>query len=271
MYKEMNKKTIIGLFELSNNYTMAELKASYKKLIIKYHPDKTQRIADTPMFQMLTECYKTLVNDLQVRTSDKQFGELKKEFEFKKEKEVKAPKKTSQQASGFNPKVFNEMFEQHKLPDARETGYGDWIDNPKSYEEKSKHAVTIYREPKPFLSNADDMACYEFGVSKIKDHSAENNGSLQFSDYRLAHTTDKIIDFDKVKPRKVYKNVSDLEADRGKVSHTMSPREVREHAILAQKKATREANKIEIQKRHDRSIETQSEKINNRLEFIAMR
>jgi curved DNA-binding protein CbpA len=266
----MNKKTIIGLFELPNNYSMAELKSAYKKLIIKYHPDKTQRIADTPMFQMLTECYKTLANDFKVRTSDKQFVELKKEFEFKKENELKLPKRNVQ-SSGFNPTVFNEMFEVHKLPDVRETGYGDWIDNPKSYEEKSKHAVTVFREPKPFLSNADDMACYEFGVKHVKDHSAENNGALQYSDYRLAHTTDKIIDFDKVKPRKIYKNVSDLEADRGKVSHVMSPREVREHTLSTNKKAAREASKIEIQKRYDRSIETQSEKINNRLEFIAMR
>jgi len=259
---------MLALFELPPNFTIEQLKASYKRLVLKYHPDRSMKVSDTPIFQMLTDCYRVLIDDLNARVSQREFYELRAHFKAtNQQNQPTKPTPPSKLGSKFDAKLFNKLFEEHKIKDVHEEGYEDWSKSAASFKEKSKHAVVIYKEPQPIVSNADDIGCYEYGVKRVTDHSAQNQGHLQYMDYRLAHTTEKIIDTNRVKARKEYRSVQELEQDRSKISHTMTPSELAElmrHKAMLEKK---EAERINRQKQYDDLIAKQFMRINNTLTF----
>lgn len=284
---KIEKKQMLALFELPPNFSLDQLKGAYKRLVLKYHPDKTKCISDTPMFQMLTSCYKTLSEDLNTRLSQREFNELKASFRAQptqptqpaashspkqqtSQKQPQTPTRAPSQNKRFDTKVFNKLFDDNKMKDPAgyDDGYGDWINNPKSFNERSKHSVVVYKEPQAFMSSADDLGFYEFGINKVKDHTAQN---LQYMDYRLAHTTDKIIDTSKVKPRKEYRNIEELEVDRANVSHTMTEAELHEYAKRQKSKELKELERQNRQKLYDSLTMDHFNRINNTLSFDSLR
>lgn len=265
MSATLDYKSMLALFELRPNYTDDELKRSYKNLVRKYHPDKTQRICDSPMFAMLTTCYKALSEELKARVSQREFHELRASFKGS----TSAQPAASQPGRKFDSKVFNKLFDENKLKDIHEDGYEQWINDPKSFKERSKHAVVVYKEPQAFVSA--DMSFYEFGVDKVRDHSAINQGPLEYTDYRLAHTTDKIIDLEKVKPRREYKNIQELERDRGTVRHHMTDAELREYNRRQHIEQQREKERQLRQQKYDSMIANQFQRISNTLMFDSLR
>ena len=48
------------ILNLKPNATKNEIKKSYHKLAIKYHPDKTNDISDSEIFQQISEAYSIL-------------------------------------------------------------------------------------------------------------------------------------------------------------------------------------------------------------------
>lgn len=241
MSASIDKKKLMALFELPPNYTLEQLKASYRRLIIKYHPDKTKKVSDTPMFQMLTDCYRVLADN--VKTTQKEHYQLKTNY---KSSQPSTP--LPQQPKTFNINMFNKLFDESKISDVHEDGYGDWAKSDKSFKERSKHALMVSEEPKPLISNADDIGYYEFGVKRVTDFSSQNR---QLTDYRLAHTTDKIIELNNVKARRVYTSVQDLEQDRANISYNMTPDELAMYMQLKARQQKKEAAKVELQKRRD--------------------
>lgn len=269
----LDKKSILALFELPHNYNAVQLKNAYKKLVLKYHPDKTM-LTEAPMFQMLSNCYKTLSEDLKTRMSQREFHDLKADFHANRQdpqptQNVKPTSTSAQNSRKFDSKVFNKLFDQHKIKDVHEDGYSDWMRNPESFKEKSKHAVVVYKEPQPLVAN--DIAYYDLGVDKVKDHSAHDGTPLQYSDYRLAHTTEKIIDTDVVKPRKEYRNFQELQVDRSKVQHVMTQSELEEYMQRKHEMEAQELARRQRQEKYDEQISSQYQKINNTLMFQALK
>jgi hypothetical protein len=73
-------------------------------------------------------------------------------------------------------------------------------------------------------------------------------------DYRVAHTTGKIIDESLVKARKVYRSVDELQKDRDRISFVMPERERSKHeqAVVAEKE--REEQRRRIQEAKDKQM-----------------
>lgn len=243
----VSKGEMVRMFGLSANYTIDELKRAYKALVIKHHPDKTMDVQSTPTFQLITTCFKTLFKDLQMRKEQKEYTELKSTFENEKAKfnfidpmqtdrhdKASRPRRRvdvdvrSNNNNKFDIKLFNELFSKVRVKDANDDGYGAWQKDNKSLNERNENTLVKYVEPKPIVSTLGKTQYAELGVGKVRDFSAPHvMGGFVFSDLRVAHTTDKLVDEDKVTKRKEYKNVQQLEIDRASMPTQMSEDELR--------------------------------------------
>ena len=56
---EKNNIDSLKMFALNTNYTLEELKNAYKKMAMKFHPDKPT--GNTEQFQLITKCYMSLL------------------------------------------------------------------------------------------------------------------------------------------------------------------------------------------------------------------
>lgn len=235
------------ILNLKKNFTREELREAYKKLAFQVHPD---RGGTDYMFKLVTYCYKLLCKEYNLRTSDKQYSELKSSFKAAAAATA-APEIPRNER--FNIDKFNKIFEDNKLESLQDSGYGDFLkettsqDEPtkvfdvdkkitsetfnKKFEEltttnKSNKFITKYKEPEA-LETSKKMNFTILGQDTMDDFSGENMSrkNLNFMDLKLAHTTSRIVDPQKVKPRKHYKSIDEFEADRSAISHQMSEKD----------------------------------------------
>lgn len=285
------------ILELKENFTLDELKTSYKRIAIQVHPDKG---GSEYMFNLVTECFKHLMKEYKRRTSDKQFGDLKHAFEkfntrdnFERSTRA-AVSETSAGAKGeswkgpdrFDLEKFNKLFAENKREDVHDSGYADWYTKEtksavpefkgasqeafnRHFEKHVKVAndnrnIIKYREPEALPSGK--IQCTELGTSSIDDFSGENMSlkRLNFSDLKLAHTTSRIIDPRSVN-RKEYQNIDDLKRDRGSVSYQMSEHEMKEYMLRKRHEEEAEKRRLAHLRARDEDAEKHYNKMHNLL------
>lgn len=162
---ESNKVDALRLFGLGPNYTLEELKHSYKRLAIETHPDRPG--GNTEKFQTVTKCYMSLLEKIKGNT-EKTFSDLKKHSQDYMKAHPNSPVPDLYKTSGFkgaeqdtnikliagetidltsknfNIKLFNKVYEANKLWDPNDDGYDDWFRN--------KNVDDIIKAP-PVFSN----------------------------------------------------------------------------------------------------------------------
>lgn len=164
---------------------------------------------------------------------------------------------------------FNETFEEHRLDDDETArGYADMMEkssvkrediavsrtingkyNRRKFNEHFEKEtapgedseVIVYREPEPMVS-ARTMQFTELGNSDTQDFSGgaeEARRGLQYTDYKVAHSTTRLVDPRAVAERRQFKSVEEYEAYRAKKTH----RQLTEQELewMASKKAEEEA------------------------------
>lgn len=157
---ENNKVDALRIFGLGPNYTLNELKHSYKRLAIETHPDRPG--GSTERFQTVTKCYMSLLEKLNgSQTQNNNFFDLKtgsraymkgqpatgaatntatntydlyRTTGFKgADQDTNIKRITGETidltSKNFNIKLFNKVYEANKLWDPNDDGYDDWFRN----------------------------------------------------------------------------------------------------------------------------------------------
>lgn len=163
--------------------------------------------------------------------------------------------------SRFDQDKFNKFFLDNKLADERiEYGYQNWMkmhkvkDVPKftgsfnsngfnqhfdKYAKtESNHKQLIkYQEPEAMVTSKR-LGFTELGQEEIDDYSGENKSikNLNFMDYRIAHTTSRIVD-PRMASRQDFKSIQELEMSRENISYQMTEEE---YALYLKKKRIEE-------------------------------
>lgn len=264
------------VLELPKNFSLQQLRENYKRIALQVHPDKG---GSEYLFKAVTMCYHTLKKEHALRKADAPFYELRAQATSK-------PSPIMRRGEKFNADRFNKMFDEHKIEDEASTaGYASWMaksdaqredidiknnvgkfsidrfnktfDSVPVSKEQSK-VLTRYKEPMP----AKQVVAAELGVQKVDDYSGNDaNGKLVFTDYKVAHTTTRLVDPSSFRTRKEYKSVEDLEAARERIRYTMSQKEQAAYERARIDSEEKEKARVEALRHRDEFIERQYQKL----------
>lgn len=233
---------------LQPSFTLDELKARYKKVVLMHHPDKDPTAATSQTFHIITSCYKVLLAELAARKQDRPF------YELRQQTATPLPRVhvSMDTPSKFDIDRFNQVFDETRVDDVYSSvGYKDWL-SKQSIEDEKDRSLIKYREPSSLTDAA--VTCFELGKTRVSDWSGENSSKrgLHFMDCRTAYTTRKLVDDSVVAQRKDYKTVTELEADRSNLSYQMSPSDVRYQNKLELKREKAERSRLAALEAQDR-------------------
>lgn len=277
--KQLNNDNVnaLRLFQLDKNFTMDDLKRSYKKVALRTHPDRPG--GNKEKFQIVTKCYFALIEDLKKREEDKTFDRLRDDSRNYYQERTKLSKKYKENKNGllnpkeknFNSKLFNKIFDDNKLYDPNDEGYDDWFKNetddtalPKVFsnkfnidvfnntfngykDENASTEIIEYKDPQAMVSS-NTMAHTDIDTQRKGDYSKapEASNQLGYSDLKSAYTkTNNLINPNNVKIKQ-YRNVDEYEHERSNISFQMTPEQLQQQAL--QEKQEEEAER-ERQKR----------------------
>jgi len=252
------------------------LKAAYKKAVIRAHPDKG---GSKEAFDAVTRAYAYLIDILQLvkgrqgRTNDavptldtvqSQRSSASSEWQMPAEPVKLNPK-------NLNMTVFNQLFEQTRVPDPDEDGYGDWLKDASEKgtsnnkrkgakkfsedfnrevfnqmfedEQNTETGITRFHQPQELLMAPSYGV--ELGRGKPDDYTAAPNSDLQFTDLRAAYTKENTVSNQVQGVRIEQRDFHNYKAQREKGPSNYSQNELDSLAAYeAQQKAKEEARRL---------------------------
>jgi curved DNA-binding protein CbpA len=310
---EKSNVDALRLFNIQANYSLDDLKAAYKKLAMKTHPDKPS--GNVEQFQLVTKCYLSLLEKYKARESDRPFNELKQASSVYLEDQSKSRMMNKQfhgknTASGgahvdkdkFDLKLFNKIYEQNKLWDSNDDGYGGWFSSEtaeeapaelfgnkfnlnvfnstfEDYKERltaQSGAIQEYHEPRELVSCATGFTDLDQDARRVEDFSKPSSitptgktsgkgGDLAYTDLKTAYTSrGAFIDPNKVE-YKTYKSVDELKKDRGNVRYDMNQEELHTYQMKQQYSEEEESRRQALIRDRDNQISTTYSKTHERM------
>ena len=252
------------MLNLPARFTADQLKAHYKALARQLHPDKRARHITldqaTATFQVLTHAYEMLRDAAAAAAADRQHDELRAasraaaKTQQQQVPTMRPPAPSSAASSSatggggavlmggrFSLSRFNQEFSKHRVTDPElDGGYGDWMRKavPEAHQlerETQARQLIKYEEPEPAVLGARRATGYtELGVTQVSDYSraeaATGRRGVQYTDYRVAHTTSKLVDEALAADRPEYKSIDHIKKARAKLSYDMSPDDAQREA-----------------------------------------
>lgn len=248
------------VLQLPRNFSLDQLKSQYKKMALSLHPDKNSFETNSE-FNMLTFCYKHLLQEYKDRHSafHHEIKNQSKDFIQTQESDFGGQ---STRKPKFNIENFNRHFDSNRIRDVNDAGYEKWMKQNDPDVKPScvkENFIVHYKEPESAYCSKLDYA--ELGQGKISDFTGTNDTlkKLNYMDYRVAHTIEKIIDPDKVQLRREYKDINDLENDRQVV--TMDEQSYQQHLQQQLDAQVQENLRLERLRKRDNIIAAHSEKM----------
>jgi hypothetical protein len=208
------EKNALRALRLPNEYTLAMLKNNFKRLALIHHPDKG---GEPREFEYISDCYKHLFKRLHNHSPS--FEDMRKHAQGRPAEREQAPI----DKADFHTR-FNTFYEKHHLPDENIVrGYDEFIsEHEVKVNGAQKFKISKYRPPSPqHLSGKLNFV--ELGT-ETHDFSGKNDNrhKLFYTDYREAHTTDKLVEQKYALPRQEWKTMEELQTSREKESFELS-------------------------------------------------
>jgi curved DNA-binding protein CbpA len=212
-------QSCLEVLELEEEVALTEeaLKRAYKRAALKAHPDKG---GSEKEFEAITRAHAYLGEILlRVKGGRTKEGKVEAPDRLRDTREGASKEWELVEPVRLNPKkldmnLFNQMFEQTRIPDPEEDGYGDWLKGAdsqnsspnfggkfnrdvfnKAFDDEARakqgsNAVTV-RQPEA-LTLAPNSGV-ELGRGGGGGFTAAANANLKFTDLRNAYTSDNMI------------------------------------------------------------------------------
>lgn len=254
------------------------LKSAYKKAAIRAHPDKG---GTKDAFDAVTRAYAYLLDILKLiqgrQTNVASGGGTTPGLETVREQRSCASQEWQMPAEPvkLNPNnldlnKFNQMFEQTRVPDPDEDGYGDWLKGTDSGNGKIKDAkkfsesfnrevfnrmfeddaktsretaIQSWQQPQE-LTLAVGMGV-ELGRDRPADYTAAPNSKHQFTDLRAAYTSENTVSNQIQGVRVDNRDFNSYKAQRERAPDAYNQSELAQlQAYEAQKKSQEDARRV---------------------------
>jgi hypothetical protein len=185
----------LRLLGLNTNYTIEELKSAYKRMAMETHPDRPG--GNTEKFQLITQCYMSLLERLKGQTPAKSAMDLRADARAAttngsssgasdgqsndpvgkgaaRRKSQVPPKFINPDGQGFNVKLFNKLYEENKIWDPNDDGYEDWL---------RKGDVDEIRKAPPVFSKSFNIGVFNSTFEDWKQQANQGGVSGQIQKY----------------------------------------------------------------------------------------
>ena len=268
------KKTQVDpykVFGLSKNYDENSLKKKYIELAMKYHPDKNPDV-DPKKFKVISASYKALLTKLKDSETGREHNELKKDHTQYSENQTGDNLKNVNFKKGFSSELFNKIYDENRISDVYDKGYGDWINenqvddsDPENifkdgFNEDKFHNEFSKKKKKNIEKNSDSIVKYDqpivdisfkgkdsivtLGKGEVKDFSGESGGLL-YRDYKDAYTNSCLIDIDSVDISERAASIKETDRRRKHISYELSEEDMKKEALKKYKEEQHEKERIE--------------------------
>ena len=255
------------------------LKSAYKKAAIRAHPDKG---GTKDAFDAVTRAYAYLLDILKLiqgrQTNVAATGganvpglDTVREQRQGASQEWQMPAEPVKlNPNNLDLNKFNQMFEQTRVPDPDEDGYGDWLKGSDSgngkiknakkfsesfnrevfnrmFEDESKTsretAIQTWQQPQEMILSVGMGV--ELGRDRPSDYTAAPNSKQQFTDLRAAYTSENTVSNQIQGVRVDNRDFNSYKAQRERAPDAYNQSELAQlQAYEAQKKAQEDARRI---------------------------
>lgn len=258
---------VLGLTE-DMSLTMETLKTAYKKAAVKAHPDKAG--GSEQKFEAITRAYAYLAEILKRiqggRTEAMAPTELNplKDGRHQEAEQWKHVEPVRLDPKNLNLNMFNQMFDQTKLPDPDSDGYGDWLKSQdggsgssssadkfsgkfnrdvfnnafeadaRASQQQAKQSQIQLVHPRTMALTLAPTAGVELGREKTADFTAPANAQMKYTDLRAAYTTENTFSGQVSNVQVENRDIKHYRAERDKGPAPMSAEEA---SLLEQQEA----------------------------------
>ena len=251
---------VLGLTE-DMSLTLETLKVAYKKAAVRAHPDKAG--GSEEKFQAITKAYAYLAEILKRITGGRTEAMAPQAVDPLKDSRAQDADKWKQvepvrlDPKNLNLNTFNQMYEQTRLPDPDDEGYGDWLKDQaaggaqgpafsgKFNRDVFNSMFQAQQQAKPQqqiqLVHPQSMALtlaptsgMELGRDKSADYTAPANAAMHYTDLRAAYTTENTFSGQVANVQVENRNMESYKAQREKGP---APMDERESALIAAQEA----------------------------------
>jgi curved DNA-binding protein CbpA len=262
--------------------TEESLKLAYKKAAVKAHPDK--RGGSEEKFEIVTRAYAYL-SEILTRVN----GGRKKESKVEAPAALQETRTNESQAwkqaepVRLNPQkldmnAFNTMYEQTRIPDPDDDGYGDWLKNevdaPKGpafsgkfnrdvfnkmfesaqQQQEQKQQQQLMKAPQAMTLTP--MSGVELGRTAADTYTAPANANLKYTDLKQAYTTENVLTNQVSNVRVDVRDIKEYRATRERAPDPLNNEELANLARAEEEAAKREKNR-QIRAAQDDSVAEQ--------------
>jgi curved DNA-binding protein CbpA len=251
------------------------LKKAYKKSTLKNHPDKG---GSEKEFEKVTRAYAYLgeilrrINGGRATEGKVEAPNVLQDARSKDYQTVKHVEPIKLNPKNLDMNAFNQMFEQTRIPDPEEDGYGDWLKDEKDsnsskakafsgkfnrevfnqmFEEEAKTSISekqiIHHQPQSMIM-APTLGV-ELGRDRPETFTAPYSADLNYTDLKQAYTTDNTFSKQVANVRVENRNYESYKNDYGKAPPPLSSEEMQRiqqgEQLMAQREQLRQRRAAE--------------------------
>lgn len=132
----------LSIFSLQRNYTEEQLMKSYKKLSLKYHPD---RGGSSEMFSFIKSEKDFLLTNLQSMKSHKNDIDLIHNFKNNRKNHINNENNNEFHSKTMSQDKFNELFEKSRVETPYDIGYDQWMKSVNNVDRETEFNENINR------------------------------------------------------------------------------------------------------------------------------
>uniref|UniRef100_A0A6C0C4H6 J domain-containing protein n=1 Tax=viral metagenome TaxID=1070528 RepID=A0A6C0C4H6_9ZZZZ len=284
--EKLNPYKILGI---SKQFDEKSLKKAYLKKALVTHPDRGGSALE---FQQVSIAYTLLLKKLNDMNNNHQHNDLRNNSRDFSQNQSQNNLRNKNMSDNFDINMFNKIYEDNKLDDVYDRGYGDWmkkddrsIEQPKMFnksfnkdlfnhefdkykvqqQKKMGSQVIKYDEPQVDISMRGKDSLMVLGQNNVADFSGTSEGGLNFRDYKDAFTNSCLIDTGSMNISNRSNSIQDVERSRSNISYQMSEQDLRKQHLSKSRQEQEEQDRIHRLNQQDNRAFTMYDKIHSRL------
>ena len=283
---KLDPYTVLGI---PKQFNESMLKKAYLKVAMISHPD---RGGSKDEFQKVSIAYTVLKKKLKEQGEIHHHDELKKNADSFMGSQQGQGQNINFDKDNFDSVVFNKIYEENKIEEAFDDGYGSWMQETESISSQSKmfqgnfnkdmfnhefekykqeqkqkmgNQMIQYQEPQERMSMKNQDSLVTLGQGKVSNFSGEI-GNLGFSDYKAAFTTDStLINTSSVDIHGRAHDIKGVEHERSNISYKMSSEDQQSYNYQEALQKKEESMRSHRLKNYDKQHEDNYHKIHQLL------